>query len=384
MKLEKKPKPYVLILAGGSGTRLWPLSRTYRPKQLLSLYSQKSLIAETYDRACKLTNEKNIFIGTNQSLKKAIRKEFKIPKKQFLLEPVARNTAPIIALFCSYILHHKKNENAPIIVLSADHFISPIQPWLEAIESTYHSVHNKIWCMGLKPTRPETGYGYIETLPKSELVSEVEKNFENDLEQQREKNEPQTICQFQIKSFREKPDKNTAIEYLNTENYFWNLGSFVFSAKYFRSQLKKINPKILEISDLCIVGNTPKKRKKNIKKTIEKHFPKMPNISVDYAVMEKCENMGMVTGNFQWDDVGAFDSLSRLSKKDENGNWKGATTKYQAIDSKNNIIYTGSRLALLGVENLVIAESDGVLLIAHKDELHRIKEIREKIPPKFH
>ncbi|MCB1146659.1 MAG: mannose-1-phosphate guanylyltransferase [Leptospiraceae bacterium] len=340
--------PYVLILAGGSGTRLWPLSRSDRPKQMLPMYSKNSLIAETYSRARELTSEKNIFIGTNGKLKKAIRKELGIDKKQFIIEPAARNTAPIIALFCSWLKHNEKDMQRPIVVLSADHYIEPVENWVSDVQSTFRYADERIWCLGVKPLRPDTGYGYIE------IADQLEGNL------------------YGITAFREKPDLATAQGYFHVGRYYWNTGMFIFTASLLRKQLKRTSPNILDIAERCVQNG------------VKECFPEMPDISFDYAVLEKSDNLGVVAGSFKWDDVGAFDSITRISEPDEAGNFAATSNGYQSIDAKGNILYTESKIALLGVENLVIAERDGVILIADRKSIGKIKLLREKFSRNDH
>ena len=196
--------PFVLILGGGSGTRLWPLSRSGKPKQVLSLTSSKCLIEETLHRSLSLTNKKNIFIGSNPELKKAIRGKVKgLSGRQFIVEPTPRNTAPIIALFCAFL--GKKNRDhlkRPVVVLSADHFIASEQAWSRAIRSTFPFLAEKIFCLGIVPDRPETGYGYIET---GEPISKKKDHL-------------------RVKRFIEKPSLRVAKGYLKTQRYLWNSG----------------------------------------------------------------------------------------------------------------------------------------------------------------
>lgn len=336
-----KEKPLVLILAGGSGTRLWPLSREKKPKQLLALYSKKSLIKETFERAQLIASRKDIYIGTGLRYKKEIASELKITDKQFICESEGKNTAPIIALFAKTMGQKKKNLSRPLVILSADHFIGDIKKWKSAIQQACQ-VRSHLVCIGVEPSRADTGYGYIEAGDK--LNAHCRK----------------------IISFREKPDAVLAQEYLKSGRHFWNSGMFVFPCKLFLKELAWHNPQIDTLTNKALEGL----------KQLKKSFAQMPNISIDYALLEKSNRLAMVSASFQWDDVGSFEAITRICGKDEAGNTPAPTAAYRSIDSKNNIIYAKRPVALLGVSDLVIVESKDVLLIAHRDHLSKIKKIR--------
>ena len=344
-------RPYVLIMAGGEGTRLWPLSRKKRPKQLLPLLSKKTLLEETLKRAMFITNRENIYIGTNAQLKKKIRK--KVPylkEKQFIVEPEGKNTAPIISLFCAWLKTKRKDTKAPVVVLAADHFISPCADWANAVESTYPFLENYIFCMGVKPTRPDTGYGYIETGSRLKGTNKAH---------------------YQVVRFREKPDLDQAQEYFADQKFCWNSGMFIFSAETFLKELVTHAPNIYETAFQCLQS----------KRSLKQYFSKMPNISVDYAIMEKTKNLAVVKTHFRWDDIGGFLSFERIQEKDEHGNCMSHQSYVQSIDSTGNIIFANGKklkVALLGIQDLVVAHHKGVLLIAKKEEAHKIKSLREK------
>ena len=358
--------PYVFIIAGGSGTRLWPVSRKKKPKQLLKLASEKTLIEDTLERALSITKKKYIFIGTNQQIKKAIQGKVKwLKKKQFIVEPEGRNTAPIISLFCARLQLTHKDLTRPIVVLAADHFISPTQKWSEAVISTFPFLNKKIFCMGILPHEPNTGYGYIETtqeaLESQDSVSHP-KNQKSEHPQHK-----------QVKRFTEKPDLQTAKKYIKTGCHFWNSGIFIFSAEIFLRELKIHSPDIYEIAFTCAKNFT----------RLKKLFLKMPDISIDYALIEKTRHLGVVVGFFQWDDVGSFLALERVRKKDSLGNIIPKHILVKSLSSQNNIIFSEKsdmKFALLGAKDLVIAYQNGVCLIAHKDTIHEIKKLRELFP----
>ena len=347
--------PYILIIAGGSGTRLWPLSRSKKPKQVLSLVSQKSLIEDTLQRALLLTNKKNITIGANSRLKKAIQKKVRwFPSNQFIVEPIPRNTAPIIALFCALLRKQKKDIHRPVIVLASDHCIAPDEVWKQTIESTFFFLNKRIFCLGITPNRPEVGYGYIE----------IGRPFSKE------------NSHFAVKRFTEKPDIKKAKEYLNTQCYLWNSGIFIFTTGLFLEELKTHAP---EIYGLALKAAESKSARK-------KHFPIMPEISIDYALMEKTKTLAVAKGSFQWDDIGSFLALSRIKKEDSNHNIVSKDLDYHSISSEKNILISDKkdiRFALLGVNDLIIVKSKNVVLLAHKAYIDQIKELRAKYPKKY-
>ncbi|AFM13693.1 mannose-1-phosphate guanylyltransferase [Turneriella parva] len=338
-------KPFVMIMAGGSGTRLWPMSRVSRPKQLINITGKRSLIEEAVERAKLLTTPDRIYIGTNKDLALKIQKVVKLDKKQYLLEPAARNTAPIIAYFASYLKAHGADDASGLVILAADHHIEPVDKWAETVKLALSRAAERIWCMGIQPTRAETGYGYIEAgievAPRMSAIS----------------------------SFREKPDYQTASHYLTTERHFWNSGMFIFSLGRIREDFRIYQSEMLKQADQCAQSTA----------NLAKIFPKMQNISIDYAIMEKTKKVGLIRADFTWDDVGSFDALARIHAADATGNHviQGKVISHRA---KGNIIKTNFTVALLGLENCVLIEDEGVLLIAKREALPDIRDLREKAP----
>lgn len=338
-------KPFVMIMAGGSGTRLWPLSRVQRPKQLINVVGAKTLIEEALERARLLTSPDRIYIGTNKDLAAKIQKIVKLDKRQYLIEPEARNTAPIIAYFTAFLKRNGADDSSGIVILAADHHIEPVEKWAETVKLGLARASERIWCMGIKPNRVETGYGYIEA--GIEVAPRM----------------------YAIAGFREKPDYQTANHYLTTERHYWNSGMFIFSLGRIREDLRIYQSEMLKLADLCAESAA----------NLAKNFPKMQNISIDYALMEKTKKIGLIQANFLWDDVGSFEALGRIYRADENGNHviSGKVISHRA---KGNIVKTQLTVALLGLENCVLVEDNGVLLIAKRDALPEIKELREKAP----
>ena len=331
---------YSVILCGGSGTRLWPLSRKNFPKQFLSLYSDKSLLQETFLRMAEILEKENIFFVTNNenyynvlNQIKEIYKEFN--PRQIIIEPAGLNTAPAIALSVKYLLEKIKiDQNDPIIFLPSDHHIENNEEYLKIVKKALSDVENTIGTIGIKPLSPETGYGYIR---KGELINSYKKVLE----------------------FKEKPDKVTANLYLQSGQYVWNAGMYIFNARTFVSELKKYEPTIynLLISDYENFVN---------------RFDTLPSISIDFAISEKSDNVAVIEGDFGWSDIGSFDSLADLSLK--NGNQKG---RYIGHDSKNIFVHSqGNKLiTTIGVEDLVIVENNDSILVQKKGRGEDVKKI---------
>lgn len=331
---------YAVIIAGGTGERFWPKSRQKLPKQLLSFFDKKTLIEQTIDRISSLIPYKNIYISTNQNLAKIIKKHLhKIPIQNYIIEPLKKNTAPAIALAAHYLI--QKDNDATMVILSADHIISENEKFLQSLKLGINSAikYNSLVVIGIKPKRPAIEYGYIQ----------VDEKISTSL--------------FKIKSFKEKPDKKTATVWSTQKKYYWNSGMFIWKAKAVLDAFKKYLPdmynEILKITD------------ENIKKEV---FEKIQDISIDYGIMEKANNVLVVEGNFKWDDVGSWQALERVFEKNDTGNI--SIGNILSIDTKNSIIYSDKELiATIGIENLVIVSSENAILVCSKNEVQKVKEI---------
>ncbi len=346
---------YAVILCGGSGTRLWPLSRKNYPKQFLSLYSDKSLLQETFLRISKIIPKKNIFFVANNedfyNVFNQIKDIYpKFSKKQFLAEPKKRNTAPAIAYAMMYLQEKmgvKKNEQ--VIFLPADHYIGKEKKYLNLIKKALKQNDNHIGTIGITPTAPETGYGYIkkETIGKNKTVSKGRKTEKKQEEY------------YKVEEFKEKPDKKIAKKYLQSGNYVWNAGMYIFNYQTFATELKKYAPKIFNLF------------KKDLKFLLD-NFEKMPSISVDYAISEKSKKVIVFEGEFGWSDIGSFDSLAKLlvKKKDKDPN-------HIKVDSKNVFIHSTSNklIATMGVRDLIVIENNDSILIQKKGKSEEVKQI---------
>jgi len=344
MKLIAEP-PVILILAGGRGERFWPRSKTNSPKQLQKVYSNKSLLKETIDRALTLTNLERIFIGTNAPLKKEILKqEPKFPSNNFIIEPEGKNTAPIIALAC--LVLRKRYGNAKLIVLSADAFIEPLKEFTKTIQTALKEAEENLVLLGIKPNRPETGYGYISC------------------------GKP-TLFGNQVKAFFEKPDLKTALKYLKKKEFYWNPGIFLFRIDTMLAEMRSYANRILE----PLEKGFPFRDMGDLKLA----FALLPNEAIDTAIMEKSSKIRMVKASFSWDDVGSWLALERILPPDANGNHHQGKEVFYHKSSGNISSVQKELIAFLGVKDLVVVEEPEILMVASKTSLQDIKAMLQGI-----
>jgi len=338
-------KPVVLIMAGGIGERFWPRSRESSPKQLQKVYSNKTLLRETIDRALLITDISRIYIGTNSELKNAILKsEPKFPSQNFILEPEGKNTAPIIALASLYF--QKKYGNPIQVVLSADAFIKPEREFAKVILEGIRCAEGNLVLLGVQPTRPETGYGYI--LAGNSLKSGG----------------------YKVKGFYEKPDYKTATKYIKKKNFYWNPGIFIWRTEKILSEFEKYAPYILNPLRLGFPFKT--------KTELASIFKQLPAEPVDIAILEKSSSIVMVKANFNWDDVGSWLALERVLDGDENENYHigGGVYHYK---SKGNISSAQKQLVFLGVEDMIIVEENDMIFLASKTSVKDIKQLLSEL-----
>lgn len=345
-------------MSGGIGSRFWPFSREARPKQFLDFFGTgRSLLQMTFDRFKKILPIENIFIVTNQSYAQMIADELpELSPNQILLEPMRRNTAPCIA----YATYHINaiNPNANIVVAPSDHLILKEDDFLSVIKNAYEFVsrNDTLLTLGIRPSRPETGYGYIQI--SDEEVDGVTK----------------------VKVFTEKPDLDLAKVFYESGEFLWNSGIFIWNIKVIMDAFKKYLPEITNRFDTGKdVFGTEKE-----KAFIDENFPFCPNISIDYGIMEKATNVCVQAADFGWSDLGTWGSLYDISSKDQNAN-VSLISETLFFDSSENIITLPSgRIAVVqGLEGYIVAEADNVLLICKKDEEQRIKQFVTDVKLKF-
>ena len=340
---------YCVIMGGGIGSRFWPSSRESMPKQFLDFFGTgRSLLQQTFDRFNQLIPTENIYIATNENYADLVKQQLpQISDNQILLEPTRRNTAPCIA-YAAYRIY-VINPNANIVVTPSDHLIMLENKFLENIQSGLEFVksNHALLTIGIKPTRPETGYGYIQSKePNSEGIQKV-------------------------KAFTEKPNYELAKVFLGSGEFYWNSGIFIWNVKTILDAFRQYLPDIaIRFDQNMNKFNTDKE-----KTFINVEYPMCQNISIDYGVMEKADNVYFLIATFGWSDLGTWGALFDISDKDDANN---ATLKCHALyyESKDNMVTLpeGKLAVIQGLEDCIVAESDNVLLICKKSEEQRIKQ----------
>ena len=346
-------KKTALIMAGGRGERFWPKSRKSLPKQFLSLTDDgRTMIQLTVERIRPLIDLEDIYISTNRAYRGLVMEQLPgIPPENILCEPVGRNTAPCIGL--GAVQKAKKYEDAVMMVLPSDHLIKYNQMFLNALKDgcSIAEKGKNLVTIGITPDYPETGYGYIKFLP-----------------QQADGNA------YAVDRFVEKPDMETAKEYLESEEYLWNSGMFIWKVSTILDNMKSMLPDLHQgLFNIAEAIGTDKQEM-----VLEKVFPELESVSIDYGVMEKAENIFILPGVFGWDDVGSWLAVERIQKSNESGNV--VTGNIITINSKNNIIQGGKKLiAAVGLENLIIVDTEDATLICDKGSTPDIKLVLENL-----
>lgn len=335
-----------IILAGGSGSRLWPLSRELYPKQLLKISSNKSLLERTYERLMGIMDIDNILAVTNSKHVSDVRMQLKQYNNdvRIIAEPAAKNTAPAISIATKFILDCGCDDI--IIVVPSDHLIEDCEKFRKTIEEAQKlAKEGYIVTLGVKPTYAGTGFGYIKT-------------------------DKALDCGFSVECFKEKPDLKTATKYFEQGEYYWNSGIFVFSASVLMNSLKENAPEIYEITQ-----NFNFKVKDDIDYMT---FEKYPSISIDYALMEKAKNIAMVKMQSDWNDLGSWDAVYDINKKDGSGNVKIGNIIEK--DCQNSMLYSSGRLvAGVGLKDTIIVETQDAILACNKNDTQGVKQVYEKL-----
>lgn len=352
-------KNYCVIMAGGVGSRFWPLSRTSYPKQFIDILGVgKSLLQQTFDRFNKLIPAENIFIVSNADYSNLIREQIPdIPVENILLEPFRRNTAPCIAYAAYRIL--KKDPEARMVVAPSDHLILKEDVFLDVVNQSlgFVSVHETLLTIGIQPSRPETGYGYIQADNNSILKNEG-------------------VVFNKVKTFTEKPDVKLAKVFLESGEFFWNSGIFFWSVKSILNSFRKFLPEINDAFSGGIDFYGTEKEDDFIQAT----YSSCRNISIDYGVMEKADNVYVFTADFGWSDLGTWGSLYEHKDKDQKGNAVIGENVFR-FDTSNSIINsTNQRVVVVqGMQDFIIVDSEDVLLICKKDQEQRIKSFVQDV-----
>ena len=356
---------FVIIMAGGRGERFWPLSREKMPKQLLALLGKKSFLQEAVDRVLPLVPAKNIFIITNAAQLPEVRKQLpKIPKQNLVAEPIGRDTCAAVTLGAALV--GARSTTGVMAVLPADHVIPEEKKFQQVLSDAFDLAARgqAIVTIGIKPTEPATGYGYIhvgQELPTPPGAKKTKTTF------------------FKAERFVEKPNYETALDYVNSGQYRWNAGMFVWSFITVTNGLEKHQPEMFAACQRWFkVANNPAK----LAKTLAKEYPEIKKVSIDYALMEKAQNVVVADGAFEWDDLGAWNALSRHIKADAEGNC--AVADFIHVDAARNIIYdarTKNRtpIAVVGLRDSILVQTDDAVLLAHKSQAQKIKELVKKL-----
>ncbi len=343
------PNTYVVIMAGGSGTRFWPFSRVEKPKQFLDVLGVgQTLLQMTFDRFNEMVPLENIFIVSNSRYNDLIFEQLPALKKdQVLLEPFQRNTAPCIAYACYKIA--AKDPGATIIVSPADHVVFKERAFLAIINDALKAAkaEDKLVTIGVTPNRPETGYGYIQYMENS--GSKVKR----------------------VKTFTEKPAKDLAVKFIESGEFVWNAGIFVWSARAIKQAFSQYLPEMAEV----FTGVAKHFYTQQEQKAIDEAYAQCKNISIDYGILEKADNVYVVLGEFGWSDLGSWRSLYEVSKKDEHGNMVKANAM---IYNSTNCTISGPKDKLIvvsGVDDCLITDYGNAILICNKNSHTELKTI---------
>ncbi|MFA6970126.1 MAG: mannose-1-phosphate guanylyltransferase/mannose-6-phosphate isomerase [Gallionella sp.] len=341
---------YAVILAGGTGSRLWPLSRQNLPKQFLALDGSVSLLQTTINRLSPLIEAGNVLIVTQGSHAKG-EAYHALVHYQSLFEPVGRNTAPAIALAAARLM--ADGTDPIMVVLPADHVIkneaqfhTHLKVAIEAAE------HNKLVTFGIQPNRPDTGFGYIKTVTDFSPVDSQSGIYE-------------------VECFTEKPDHATAVRFLAEGNYFWNSGMFVWRASVILSEIKQYLPDVYQVVQNIIAESSVAGA---FQQAVDKHFAAMPSISIDYGVLEKSSRVSLIPCDVGWNDVGSWQAVHEIAVKDTDGN--ALQGNVIAIGCKNSLIRAEKRLvAAIGIEDICVVETADAILISRSDQTQRVREV---------
>ncbi|MCJ7804278.1 sugar phosphate nucleotidyltransferase [Patescibacteria group bacterium] len=349
---------FVLIVCGGSGTRLWPRSRRKTPKQFLNLFGEKSLFTQTMERARALAPDERIFISTNIDYVDEVLEQSNLSLKNIIAEPQRRNTA--IAIIASAAVIAKIDPQAVIVNLWSDHLISPLEKFTADVNLAAEVAFSGDYLVdvGLKPTFPHTGWGYLHAVEP--LLEFKEKQV------------------LKVKEFKEKPDLKTAEMFCQSGEYYWNIGLYTWRADNFLKACAKYAPKIYQ-GAMIIQSAWGTKEEKKI---FDEVWSQTEEISIDYAVSEKADNLVLIPASFNWSDVGDWQTVYDAGQKDENGNMiiKLGKGEIYNIESTKSLIQFSDRLvALVGVKDLVVIDTPDALLVCQKENAQGVKKIVEAL-----
>lgn len=341
-------KVFAVIMAGGAGTRFWPRSTEKRPKQLLKIFDNITMIQATVKRINAIVSKKDIFVVTNKMQKPEIINQLpEIPQENIIEEPFGRNTAACIGL--ASLIVKNKQEDGVMIILPSDHIIRDEKEFIKTLKAAVDFSYNSkgIVTIGITPSRPETGYGYIQ-IDETEEADDI----------------------FKVNTFAEKPNYSTAVRFLESGDFFWNSGMFIMRADVILEEFKTHMPDLHEgLMEIESSVDTP-----DFEKNLTNVYGKLKSVSIDYGVMEKSQKVFLTKGHFMWSDVGSWEEVYQLSKKNEEGNAMiGNIYTEMTVDS---YIYSPNKFAsIIGVDNLIIINTDDALLICRRDQAQSVKKV---------
>lgn len=346
---------YAVIMAGGAGTRFWPKSTKTLPKQFLNLFGEKTMIQETVSRLNGFIAPEQVMVVTNDSYVPIVENQLPSTPKEFIIgEPVAKNTAPCVAAAAALL--HKQDPDSVMVVLPADHQIGKPDEFLNVLHAAVETARTEesLVTIGIQPNRPETGYGYIRFDPDPVFSRE---------------NKPV----YDVRNFTEKPELKKAEEFLKSGEYLWNSGMFIWKTSVILEAFKKYMPEVYSQSNKLMKsdGST---------EAINSFYQACPSVSIDYGIMEKAETVHVVPGDFDWNDVGSWTAVHELSSKDENENATGSSP-VSVFDSSSNLVHSesGKIIALVGVDNLAVVETDKAILVVNLDKAQGVKKVVEEL-----
>jgi len=372
MKPRTDQNVHAIILAGGSGTRFWPLSRETCPKQMLQIVGEDTLLRQTIKRIISFVPPENIWIVTTEDLAQDLRFHIEALGSftkgiQFIQEPFGRNTAPAIGLAAIYLNH--LSPKSVMIVMPSDHAIPDPEKFLDDVRLAVQGAKGDyLVTFGIKPNRPETGYGYIKVDPSLKM---------------------ELRGLYKVEGFFEKPDLETAKRYLSEGNYFWNSGIFIWKTSAILSEIAKHLPSLyrtlMEIKSLLFPPDGSNKLDRLNAlidplrlNRVKDYYSRLESISIDYGIMEQSRNTLMIPATFQWSDLGSWSALDEIIEKDGAGNiFKGNTID---LESQNSIIFSGERLiATIGLKDMVVVDTPDATLVTPKEKAQEVRKIVEKL-----
>lgn len=342
-------------MAGGSGTRFWPRSKVAKPKQYLNLFGSESLLQSTIKRFETFTNDRNIYIVSNKMQAKVLEEQTPmLPKENLIYEPVGKNTLPCIGLAAMFA--EKENPEGIMVVSPSDHLINDEELFRDTILAAAKLAKDKdgIVTIGITPTYPATGYGYVKT---SKDITGNEK-----------------IRQFKVERFVEKPDEETATTYMKQGEFYWNSGLFIFKISVFLDAVKQFAPNLYaDLRKIQADMGTPA-----FERTLDTIYRAVESISVDYGIMEHAHNIYLVEGNFDWNDLGSWESVYLADKKDDNGNVGLGENIF--LNTNNSYVYAdGGLIAVVGLDDVIVVQDGNTTLVCKRDKTQDVKKIVEQL-----